>query len=305
MVNEMCSVAARRRGDQMLGTASRVDRWLLVEQPGPWGPPAVPTGRMDPDVARHITALAAAANARLLLVRRPGGRSLSGGRQVFVVDSRPGQERQLTATVSGEEQLPMLTLPLGAGVPADPPWSEVGAPLLLVCTHGRHDQCCAIWGRPVAAALAAVRPHQTWECSHVGGDRFAANVVMLPHGLYFGDVSPGDAVALADAMDSGAVPPALLRGRSSLSVVGQAAQQYARLDLRRDRLEDLLPSRQEQTGPNSWRVLLRGAHEPDVEVEVLYDRAGEGGPALLTCGAQESKVAPVFRLLSLRVMSPL
>ena len=47
-------------------------------------------------------------------------------------------------------------------------------PMLLVCTHGVHDTCCAVRGRPVAAALARRWPEATWECSHVGGDRFAA-----------------------------------------------------------------------------------------------------------------------------------
>ena len=49
--------------------------------------------------------------------------------------------------------------------------------LLLVCTHGRHDACCAERGRPFAAALAQVAPEETWEVSHIGGDRFAANVL--------------------------------------------------------------------------------------------------------------------------------
>ena len=62
-----------------------------------------------------------------------------------------------------------------------------------VCTHGRHDACCAERGRPVAAALAAAHPEQTWEVSHIGGDRFAANVLVLPDGLYYGRVSAADA----------------------------------------------------------------------------------------------------------------
>ena len=47
------------------------------------------------------------------------------------------------------------------------------APLLLVCTHGRRDACCAQFGRPTAMALARRYGTAVWETTHVGGDRFA------------------------------------------------------------------------------------------------------------------------------------
>ena len=50
----------------------------------------------------------------------------------------------------------------------------------LVCTNGKRDACCARDGLPVARALAALRPDEAWECSHLGGHRFAANVALAP-----------------------------------------------------------------------------------------------------------------------------
>ena len=78
-----------------------------------------------------------------------------------------------------------------------------------MCAHGRHDQCCAVRGRVVAARLAAAYPEETWECSHLGGDRFAGTMVLLPHGLYYGWVDDGDAVAVVDAYLAGRVDPAV------------------------------------------------------------------------------------------------
>ena len=43
--------------------------------------------------------------------------------------------------------------------------------------------------------MPAPGPADVWECSHLGGDRFAANVVVLPHGFYYGQV-PGDGAEL-------------------------------------------------------------------------------------------------------------
>ena len=46
-------------------------------------------------------------------------------------------------------------------------------------------------------ALAAAYPEETWECSHLGGDRFAGTMNLLPHGLSYGRVPAGRAPAVA------------------------------------------------------------------------------------------------------------
>ena len=79
------------------------------------------------------------------------------------------------------------------------------APVLAVCTHGRHDTCCAERGRPVAAGLAEAYPEETWEASHIGGDRFAANLLVLPFGLYFGRLDPASARGVARLLAAGDV----------------------------------------------------------------------------------------------------
>ena len=274
-----CTDGALARGDRLAGTASRVDRWLLVEHPGPWGPPALPTSRLPADEASHLVDLARDAGARLLLLRRPR-RSTVGGRWIYQVDSRPGSESVLASI---RPELRDLDL-------ADDAWSEVTAPLLLVCTHGRHDRCCAVRGRPVAEALLAARPDDTWECSHVGGDRFAANLLVLPAGLYFGQLSAPEALDVVSALAGGRLPLDRLRGRSTASTVAQAAEHYARTVLGRDRLDDLLPGRPERAtelAEGRWRVVLRGGSgQPDVEVVV---RAVRRPPALLTCAATQAR----------------
>jgi hypothetical protein len=294
-----CSDASRARDEPMLATASRVARWLLVEHAGPWGPQSLPLSRMEPAVGARLTAAGAEHGARVLLLRRPLGVPCPPGRRVYVVESRPGRERTLMTAVPDDDALARLPLPFD-DVERPAGWHEVTAPLLLVCTHGRHDQCCAVRGRPVAAALSALRPEHVWECSHVGGDRFAANLLVLPHGLYLGRVPAADADALLQALDAGRLPLPWVRGRSSLPSPVQAAQHFAREATGRDRLDDLLPTAQAGAGRDTWTVVLAGPGGPDVEVVVAYDRAGTGVPQVLTCGADEAKTAPVFRQVSLR-----
>jgi hypothetical protein len=290
-MTDLCSASSRRREEPLTATASRVERWLLVEHPGAWGPESVPSSRMPQALARHLTRSAGDAGARLLLVRRPAGVDGGAGRQVFAVDSRPGREQVRTLHVRTDLEL--------AGAAWDgPEWRPFDGPLYLVCTHGRHDRCCALRGRPVAQALSRQHPDRTWESSHVGGDRFAANLVVLPDGLYVGRVAADEVVALVDALADGQLPAGHVRGRSSLPLPTQAAQQFAREALGRWGTAELVPVAQDGAGQDAWRVRLAA---PDVEVVVRYDRAGHGARHLLTCGADELKTPPLFRQVSLTV----
>jgi Sucrase/ferredoxin-like len=286
----LCSADSLSRDEPMTATASRVDRWLLVEHRGAWGPESVPSGRMAVGTAHALAATAAAARARLLLLRRSGSRPQGDGRWVFAVVSRPGEERVLARHVATDAELVHLTPPFGPGVPDG--WSTVDDPLYLVCTHGRHDRCCAIRGRPVARALAAAHPDRTWECSHIGGDRFAANLLVLPSGLYLGRVEADEVVALAAGLTDGVLPEGRVRGRSSLPSPVQAAQHFARQRYGRQRADDLYPVRQDAAGPDRWRVRLGDAvGQGEVDVEVRFVR--DGAPQVLTCGAPP-KTAPAF-----------
>ncbi len=286
----ICSDSSRARDEPLVATASRVERWLLVEHPGPWGPESVPSSRMELHVAKRLAELAAAGAARLLLVRRHRDEEVGeDGRWVFAVDSRPGSEQVRARHVDDDAEL------LDLAPWQDPSgWDVVEAPLYLVCTHGRKDRCCAVRGRPVAHALSAARPGQVWESSHLGGDRFAPNLVVLPEGLYVGRVEAPDVVAVVDALEAGQLPDGLVRGRSSLPLPVQAAQHFARSASGRLGVDDLAPVRQEGVERDVWKVVLGGA--PEVEVLVRYVR--DGVPEVLSCG-DPAKVAPGWSLVSL------
>ena len=114
--------------------------------------------------------------------------------------------------------------------------TQLAHPLLLVCTHGKHDACCAKYGLPVYEAMRdLVDEGWLWQCSHVGGDRFAGNVVCLPEGVYYGRVGAGDALALVEEHLAGRVQLDLYRGRSCYSFRVQAAERAVRASSRRAR----------------------------------------------------------------------
>ncbi|WP_299517744.1 sucrase ferredoxin [uncultured Serinicoccus sp.] len=207
-----CSDAARERGDPVLGTAPPQPRLLLVEVPGGW--PADAIAALPAEVRDDLVRVMTTGSARLLLVRRPGGQHRPEGPwQWYAVDpaASPGARVVGGTWSTGAELLAAATSAL-AGAAAQGP-GVVDEQLLLVCTHGRKDVCCAVRGRPVAAALGEIWPAEVWECSHTGGDRFAANLLVLPDGACYGGLDADEVAGVVRGHRAGTPAVDHLRGR--------------------------------------------------------------------------------------------
>jgi hypothetical protein len=189
------------------------------------------------------------------------------------------------------ELLDLDVAALGAG--RSPGLVPVDGPVFFVCTHGKHDACCAEKGRPVAAALSAAYPDQTWEVSHIGGDRYAGNALVLPDGLYLGRLDADNAVAAAADLLGGRLPLDVLRGRTHLPMAAQAG-------------EIALFRHLGETAMASIRVL--GHHRQDDVTTVDLARSDErwrvvvrttlGPRALLTCQARQENPTPRHEVVS-------
>ncbi len=269
---DRCALRAQLRGDQQLGTAFPARRLLLVEQPGPWGRAGLRESRFDHEVAPGLENRANGAGMRVLAIRRPGRTPGNAVRRWAIADCAPGQESLRWGRFGNDAELLELPLDGSAGRLDD-------RPTYLVCAHSKHDTCCALRGRPVAAALSEQRPGRVWECSHVGGERFAANVLVLPLGLMYGRVLPFAAAEFAEASDNGEVVGALLRGRVGLPSIAQAALAYAHEHLALRRADAL---RVVHVGPiedGQGVVRVATPHQP-VDVTVRVEKVAADG---LTC----------------------
>lgn len=213
---QRCSLLALAGDEQLAGTAPLARRWVCVEQRGAW--PSDLSTHPEPALA----ALATTPGWRLLLIRRPGRRGEAGvPLRVFLADTSPGASHITTFTVGGPEELAGLVLP-GPDEPL--PGLLVHDPLLLVCTHGRRDRCCAVDGRALALSVVDAGEQHVWECSHLGGHRFAPTALVLPTGYAYGRLDPATAIAARKAAFPGEVDTTLCRGRSTWSPAGQVAE---------------------------------------------------------------------------------
>jgi hypothetical protein len=284
-----CSDQSLARADPMYGTASAGSSWVLLELSGGWGhsaflqSPAV----IDPELGRAIVRRVEGAKMRIAAIRRHGRRPATPRWRWFIAQAGVGNEALYSGEVSDPREYLDLALDGTDGrLSSDP--------LVAVCAHGRHDQCCAVRGRSACIRLAAKYPDFTWECSHLGGDRFAATMLVLPEGLCYGRVDSTDSADLVRLYLEGRLDNRFLRGRTSLPHVVQAAQYFAREANGDDRIAGLPPLGIDKE-EGQTRVVLGGTSGP-IEV-CLTEEWSE--PLLSQCHARVPGRVRTYTLASI------
>ena len=246
-----CSELSLALGEPLHATAPLARGWLLIEEPSAWGRDAVAEAGFG-----GLEARAKEAGIRVGLVR-PFRRRPAGPRRVFRVSCVPPEPFV--------ELLPEPDL--------DVRGDRIEEPLYLVCTNGRRDVCCGRAGRELARALGPELGDRLWETSHIGGHRFAPNLVCLPEGLVYGRLDAEAARRVVAAHRDGRIVLEHFRGRSALEPEAQATDFFARRETGRLRIDDdpaaglhvrvdpvaLAPPRPESCGgepkrPIAWRL---------------------------------------------------
>jgi hypothetical protein len=298
-----CSELSRRAGERSAGTASTGAVWLLLEYPHGWGRKAFEESALPPEVKQFFSdALARIRHSRLLLVKTDRGRR-DARMNLFVVRCR--ERSPYTVRLRLERYFDALDCDL-AGVASgrDLQGGEVyDGPLFLVCTHGRRDKCCAKFGTPLYNSLREHAGERVWQSSHVGGDRFAGNLVCFPHGLFYAHATPEAGRRVADAYREGRVLNTGFRGRACYSHQIQAAEAFVREEAGLSGVEDLYFLSAHHGGANSWRVRFEERAGGRVhEAHVVCRPSDFLNP--ITCHSAAPETVPQFHLEAHRVLPP-
>lgn len=233
-------------GQALAGTAPTATAWVIFEYSGPWSREALSAETFKDDRLAtqllQVTALLESLGAKVLLARELGAAHapLNRDSRAWIAQTpdyapRLGTVGELMDRVgasSGHTLVDLLDNTVG---------SAADGPHLFVCSHGKRDQCCAVKGRALVRELESTIT-QVWECSHLGGHRFAPTALLLPHGGVFGRLTQASTHSILDSSSHGLEE---LRGLSSLGadeqVVDLAAKKLWQLPwfthLRIDRTE--------------------------------------------------------------------
>ena len=288
-----CSEMARAAGATLIGTADPVDVWILLEYGGTWRGKAL----LDNDLpaaakawvakAAREVATALGCNARLLFIRQPAREGMPP--QLLVV--RSGEQQRFVRQVELPDHDALAQVDIVALVRDGTGGRTIDVPLYLVCTNGQRDLCCARFGLPVYDQLAERHGASVWQVTHVGGHRYAPNLICLPEGLVYGFADLESAPGIVEATRRGEVVPGKLRGRSCLSAVAQVAELEARRHAGQYFLEAVRLAGETRLADSTWEVAfaVTGSGEVRVRVAALPPLQVQA-----SCGDEGTKAVPVF-----------
>ena len=297
-----CSELSRRAGERSAGTASTGAVWLLLEYPHGWGRRAFEESALPPEVKRFFKdSMARIRHSRLLFIKTDRGRR-DARMNLFVVRCR--ERSPFVVRLRLEKYFDALAYDLALVASGrDPQGGEVcAAPLFLVCTHGRRDKCCAKFGTPLYNALREQAGDSVWQSSHVGGDRFAGNLVCFPHGLFYAHATPEAGRRVVDAYRGGRVLAEEFRGRACYAHHIQAAEAFVRDETGVAGVEDLHFLSTHAEGADAWRVRFEERANRIVhEARVVRRTSDFRNP--ISCHSAEPQTVPQFHLEAHRVLA--
>jgi hypothetical protein len=290
----LCTDISRETGEPLTATASRVDHWLLVEYRGLWSRDVLGGSILSERAKAALRAqLQALPRSRLLFIRRPERRAREG-RMIYLARSAEGGSSLARLEVGHVDELAGLDLAAAA--------APVHQPLLVVCTHGKRDRCCARYGRPLYDSLRdEAEDDWVWQSTHVGGDRFAGNLVCLPQGLYFGRVAADDVWPLLDELLARRIYLPRYRGRSCYSFPEQAAEHAVREERDITDVEAVQLISSDRLDHGTWKIRFLVRTSGEVHEVAVREDAGE--LTYLTCDADALKRPRRYVAESRRVVS--
>ena len=251
-----CAEDSARLGDPLAGTGTHAERNLLLGWPRPkWQRSLRQAGDMPESVRTRLEDLAAGGRRVNLIHRRGRPDRLH---RVFLMPEREAFDVR-------REDLSAFLQAFAAGEDLQR-WhiGRVERELVLCCTHGRKDKCCAKFGYRTYRAIADTvheqgLPFDVWESTHLGGCRLAASVILLPTLRKYGRVTNEHVAPLLQSEARGQPYLPCYRGDSRLSPVQQCAQVAALMWLHARGIEAQLTVGQAADHTDEGQRLLRVA----------------------------------------------
>lgn len=302
-VEMRCSVNSIETDEQLFGTASTATTWLLLEYDGRWERKAYQQSDLSAPVKDWLAHQEKTLPGARVQVIRQNPRLSPDGILFYVALTRETDPLLVEFRLKRYEDL--LDLDLAAiGTDADPYTAQRRTdPLFLVCTHGKRDLCCALRGLPVYVEATELAGASVWQTSHVGGHRFAANLLTFPHGIAYGRVEAAHVAEIVAATRNGDIAPEWMRGRACYPAHVQAAEHYARAALGLRGVDALRLLSAESLAPEQWRVRFERRADG---AAVTLDVAAEDSDfrVFKSCGDSEPETVTQHRLLHFETAAP-
>ena len=283
-----CSQHAQETGVPLYGTASEAQVWFLLEYSGVWQAKALQDNDLSPAVQAWLdTQTTAIPNSRALFIKRD---QTAATKSFYIAVTDLSSPQLYRFQVQGYEEL--LSLDVAAIVFGDTDEKPAEETLVLVCTNGKRDRCCAKFGLPVYQTFAAKTDFSVWQSTHLGGHRYSATAAIFPAGIYYGYVSPAQVDQIVQAIRSHNIYLPGYRGRTFYDGVVSAADYFVRQATNETRVS-ALPIVAKQEIEAIWQVQFT---DDDNDIHTIELTQTKSEPVLASCD-KPLKPQPQFQFL--------
>lgn len=282
-----CSDLAWELGVPLVGTGTRGDTWFLVEYRGSWGAKAFDESTIPEEVKEFLQSFNIADNrVRILLIRQNESRTKEA--LSFFVGRTSALNPKLHR-FEIENYADILKLDLESTLSSKN--GNYSGKLYLVCTNGRRDKCCAVYGPEVYQAMTAEAGNAVWQSSHIAGHNQAPVMLFFPHGVNYAHATPSEARRLIRSYQKEQVILHHYRGRVCYENHLQAAEHFWREQTGVIDLPGLVIESDKQIGADQWEVSIRGLNSGKSETIYLVRRRSAYSIPI-TC--TKKKESPIF-----------
>lgn len=284
-----CSAASRYFKEQLNGTAANSAVFILIEYNNPF-PAKVADADLDKSWLKKTQQLAKSLKGKVLLIRNKATNAT--GCSITFIDCNRYSYFTIAATIKN------YTLVDIAAHIYSPETVWRNDPFFLICTNGKKDKCCAKFGLPVYKFFESFNTDvPVWECSHVGGDRFAANVVAMPYGVYYGHVAVEDVGHILVRTLLKKIYKNKYRGLSRRSFFEQAIECYLRDFLSNYDIDFDIHIHLAEHAGDCYTVEVKTVNQSAYIMELVKEIIPY--PHLLTCQSTKPESITKFHLKSL------
>lgn len=290
-----CVQLSVESGEQLFGTAPRVDHWFLLEYRGNWNKEALLNSSLSKEVKDCVGKLLNSfPNSRLQFIKKDVNNS--DNISFYYAKSTEFEPKLYKFSLNSYEDIINLDIKnlIETGEIRD---SESDEKLVLICTHGAYDSCCGKFGVPVYNQIKNNNGISVWNTTHVGAHRFSANIVALPEGIYYGRVDPVNVNNLIESHLKGEIYLQCFRGRSCYSQTSQVSDYFLRDKIGKLGIYDIKWEYEKDRFASTaveFRVESEGLVY-SVNTVVFNDAV----KVLPSCGDTEAKYLPLFYYYSL------
>lgn len=294
-----CSDESLSVGEVLGGSAPTVRVWLLLEHNQPWGPKGFVDSLLPETVKKHLDSVTRSLDQAKCFLVRQQPRQATGRLKFFLAIVDELSPQLFEFDLRAYEDLLDMAIVHWVNTPGELEQQRREQPIFLVCTHGKRDACCARSGLPLYQSMAG-QGDIVWQTTHIGGHRFAPNLVCLPSGVIYGRLPLVLAGETVKTTLNGGIALPYYRGRSIYKPAIQAAEYRLRVILDETRQDGLLVESSHEPRPGVTEVCFLQITGDRHLVRV--EQTTHGMRVRTSCKDTEASLVDSYRLVEYQLL---